>query len=50
MTMYQPCDVVPSHSQSRGDTSVFVEYNEEGVEYNEEGVEYNEEEGCWLCP
>ena len=24
MTMYQPCDVVPCHAQSRGDTSVFV--------------------------
>ena len=34
MTMYQPCDVVPSYAQSRGDISVFVVYNEEG--------------GCWL--
>ena len=26
MTMYQPCDAVPSHAQSRGDISVFVVY------------------------
>ena len=26
MTMYQPCDVVPSHAQSRGHTGIFAMY------------------------
>ena len=34
ITIYQPCDVVPCHTQSRADISVFAVYNEE--------------RGCWL--